>query len=185
MLHIRYLNQLGDQLVYRGLTLAEVLFRRTSDTRAVDGVSSCVCFVLAGGVLLVHYRVRSEERKRVTAMNRKVPKDIDEYLERHSNEDQRLLRQMRATIHKVAPEATEKISYGIPTFYLNGNLVHFAAFANHIGFYPTSSGIAAFKKQLGPYKWSKGAVQFPKDKPLPLTLVIKIVKFRVKENLNK
>ena len=118
-------------------------------------------------------------------MNRKVPKDIDEYLERHSNEDQRLLRQMRATIHNVAPEATEKISYGIPTFYLNGNLVHFAAFANHIGFYPTSSGIAAFKKQLGRYKWSKGAVQFPKDKPLPLTLVTKIVKFRVKENLNK
>ena len=118
-------------------------------------------------------------------MNRKVPKDIDEYVERHSNEDQRLLRQMRATIQKVAPEATEKISYGIPTFYLNGNLVHFAAFANHIGFYPTSSGIAVFKKQLGPYKWSKGAVQFPKDKPLPLTLVNKIVKFRVKENLNK
>jgi uncharacterized protein YdhG (YjbR/CyaY superfamily) len=135
--------------------------------------------------MLVHYRVRSEERKPVTAMNRKIPKDIDEYLERHSNEDQRLLRQMRARIHKVAPEATEKISYGIPTFYLNGNLVHFAAFANHIGFYPTSSGIAAFKKQLGPYKWSKGAVQFPKDKPLPLTLVTKIVKFRVKENLNK
>jgi uncharacterized protein YdhG (YjbR/CyaY superfamily) len=114
-----------------------------------------------------------------------MPKDIDEYLERHSNEDQRLLRQIRATIHKVAPGAAEKISYGIPTFYLNGNLVHFAAFANHIGFYPTSSGIAAFKKQLGTYKWSKGAVQFPKDKPLPLTLVTKIVKFRVKENLNK
>jgi len=186
MLHIRYLNQLGDQLVYRGLTLAEVLFRRTSDTRAVDGVdSSCVCYFLGGGVMLVHYRVLSEERKRVTAMNRKVPKDIDEYLERHSNEDQRLLRQMRATIHNVAPEATEKISYGIPTFYLNGNLVHFAAFANHIGFYPTSSGIAAFKKQLGRYKWSKGAVQFPKAKPLPLALVTKIVKFRVKENLNK
>jgi uncharacterized protein YdhG (YjbR/CyaY superfamily) len=92
---------------------------------------------------------------------------------------------MRATIHKVAPETTEKISYGIPTFYLNGNLIHFAAFANHIGLYPTSSGIAAFKEQLGPCKWSKGVVQFPKDKPLPLTLVTKIVKFRVKENLNK
>ena len=76
-------------------------------------------------------------------MNRKMPKDIDEYLERHSKEDQRLLRQMRATIRKAAPEATEKISYGIPTLYLNGNLVHFAAFPNHIGFYPTSSGIAA------------------------------------------
>ncbi|MGC1105172.1 MAG: DUF1801 domain-containing protein [Candidatus Acidiferrales bacterium] len=118
-------------------------------------------------------------------MNRKMPKDIDEYLERHSKEDQRLLRRMRAAIGKAAPEATEKISYGIPTFYLDGNLVHFAAFPNHIGFYPTSSGIAAFKKQLGPYKSSKGAVQFPKDKPLPLALVTKIVKFRVKETLDK
>jgi len=118
-------------------------------------------------------------------MKRKMPKDIDEYLERHSSEDQRLLWQIRATIHKAAPEATEKISYGIPTFYLNGNLVHFAVFANHIGFYPTSSGIAAFKKQLGQFRSSKGAVQFPKDKRLPLTLVTKIVKFRVKENLNK
>ena len=119
------------------------------------------------------------------AMNPKIPNDIDEYIERHSNEDQRLLRQMRATIHKAAPEASEKISYGIPTLYLNGNLVHFAVFTSHIGFYPTSSGIAAFKKQLGPYKWSKGAVQFPKNKPLPLSLVAKIVKFRVKQNLNK
>jgi len=118
-------------------------------------------------------------------MKRKMPKDIDEYFERHSTEDQRLLRQMRATIQKAAPTATEKISYGIPTFYLNRNLVHFAAFANHIGFYPTSSGIAAFQKQLAPFKWSKGAVQFPKDRPLPLTLVAKIVKFRVKENLAK
>jgi uncharacterized protein YdhG (YjbR/CyaY superfamily) len=124
-------------------------------------------------------------REGVTAMNRQLPKDIDEYIERHSNEDQRLLRQMRATIHHAAPEATEKISYGIPTFYLKRNLVHFATFPKHIGFYPTSSGIAAFKKQLGPYKWSKGAVQFPKDKPLPLALVTKIVKFRAKENLDK
>ena len=118
-------------------------------------------------------------------MKRKMPKDIDEYLDHHSSEDQRLLRQMRATIHKAAPEAVEKISYGIPTFYLNGNLVHFAAFVNHIGFYPTSSAIAAFNKQLEPFKSSKGAVQFPKDKPLPLSLVTKIVKFRVRENLGK
>ncbi len=123
--------------------------------------------------------------KRRRPMKGKMPKDIDEYLERHSSEDQRLLRQMRATIHKAAPEAAEKISYGIPTFYLNGNLVHFAAFAHHIGFYPTASGIAGFKKQLAPFGSSKGAVQFPKDKRLPLTLVTKIVKFRVKENLHK
>lgn len=118
-------------------------------------------------------------------MKRKMPKDIDEYLQRQSSEDQRLLRQMRAAIHEAAPEASEKISYGIPTFYLNGNLVHFAAFRNHIGFYPTSSGIAAFKKQLGPFPCSKGAVQFPKDKPLPVALVTKIVKFRVQENVNQ
>ncbi len=118
-------------------------------------------------------------------MNRKMPIDIDGYIARHSKEDQRLLRQMRATIGKAAPEAIEKISYGIPTFYLNGNLVHFAAFRNHIGFYPTSSGIAAFKGQLGPYKSSKGAVQFPKDEPLPLALVTRIVKFRVKEIRDK
>jgi uncharacterized protein YdhG (YjbR/CyaY superfamily) len=118
-------------------------------------------------------------------MKRESPKDIDEYIERHAEADQRLLRQMRAAIRKAAPEAVEKISYGIPTFYLNRNLVHFAAFSKHIGFYPTSSGIAAFKKQLAPYKWSKGAVQFPKEKPLPLALVTEIVKFRVKEILDK
>jgi uncharacterized protein YdhG (YjbR/CyaY superfamily) len=118
-------------------------------------------------------------------MNRKTPKDMDEYIERHAVDDQRLLRQMRATIRKAAPKATEKISYGIPTFYLKRNLVHFAAFSNHIGFYPTSSGIAAFREQLGPYKWSKGAVQFSKEKPLPLALVTEIVKFRVKEILDK
>jgi uncharacterized protein YdhG (YjbR/CyaY superfamily) len=123
--------------------------------------------------------------RRRRPMKRRIPKNIDEYIERHSSEDRRLLRHMRATIHKAAPEATEKISYGIPTFYLNGDLVHFAAFANHIGFYPTSSGIAAFKKQLDPFRSSKGAVQFPKDQRLPLTLVAKIVKFRLKENLNK
>jgi uncharacterized protein YdhG (YjbR/CyaY superfamily) len=118
-------------------------------------------------------------------MNRKSPKDMDDYIERHSEEDQKLLRQMRAAIRKAAPEAAEKISYGIPTFYLNRNLVHFAAFSKHIGFYPTSSGIAAFKEQLGPYQWSKGAVQFPKQKPLPLALVAEIVKFRVKEILDE
>ena len=118
-------------------------------------------------------------------MRQKIPKDIDEYIAWHSREDQRLLREMRSTIHNAAPKAIEKISYGMPTFYFNRNLVHFAAFANHIGFYPTSSGIAKFKQQLQAFKSSKGGVQFPKDKPLPLVLVTKIVKFRVKENLKK
>jgi len=92
---------------------------------------------------------------------------------------------MRQTIRKAAPEAVEAISYGIPTFKLNGNLVHFAAFRKHIGFYPTSSGIRAFKKEISTYKWSKGSVQFPIDKPIPYDLVKKIVRFRVKENLKK
>lgn len=88
-------------------------------------------------------------------------------------------------IKKSAPEAEEKISYQIPTFYLNGNLIHFAGYKNHIGFYPTSSGIKAFKKELSKYKNSKGSVQFPLDEKLPLALIKKIVKYRVKENLNK
>ena len=118
-------------------------------------------------------------------MNRKIAKDIDEYVGHCTQDVQPLLTQMRATIQQAAAQATEKISYGIPTFYLNGNLVHFGAAQNHIGFYPTPSGITAFKKELEPYKSSKGAVQFPKDKPLPLALVTRIVKFRVKEQQAK
>ena len=89
------------------------------------------------------------------------------------------------TIREAAPEAREAISYRMPTFKLNGNLVHFAAFKNHIGFYPTPSGIEQFKKELSLYKWAKGSVQFPLDKPIPFDLVKKIVIFRVKENLQK
>jgi len=93
---------------------------------------------------------------------------------------------MRQTIRKGAPEAEETIAYQMPTFKLNGkNLVHFAAFKNHIGFYPTPSGIEAFNKELSPYKGAKGSVQFPIDKPIPFDLVEKIVIFRVKENLKK
>lgn len=118
-------------------------------------------------------------------MNRKITKDINEYVGRCPKDVRQLLMQMRTTIQKAAPQATEKISYGIPTFYQNGNLVHFGAAQNHIGFYPTPSGISAFKKELSPYKSSKGAVQFPKGKPLPLALVARIVKFRVKEQMSK
>ena len=89
---------------------------------------------------------------------------------------------MRSTVQKAAPHATEKISYGMPTFYYNGNLVHFAAFKNHIGFFPTPSAIEAFEKELKSYKTSKGTVQFPLADPLPLQLIERIVKFRVKEN---
>ncbi len=92
------------------------------------------------------------------------------------------MRKVRETIRKTAPDAEEKISYQIPTFIFHGNLVHFAAWKNHIGFYPSSSGINAFRKELSMYEVSKGSVQFPLDKPIPLGLISKIVRFRVKEN---
>jgi uncharacterized protein YdhG (YjbR/CyaY superfamily) len=112
-------------------------------------------------------------------------KDIDEYIASFPPEVQKKLQGLRAVIKETAPEATEKISYQMPTFFLNGNLVHFAAFKHHIGFYPVPTGIEKFKKELAVYKPSKGAVQFPLDKPLPLDLIRKIVKFRVAENLKK
>ena len=118
-------------------------------------------------------------------MNRKLAKNTDEYVARCPKQVQRLLLQMRRTIRQAAPQATEKISYGLPTFFLHGNLVHFAAFNKHIGFYPTPSGIAAFQQELSPYKGSKGAVQFPLDKPLPLDLVSRMVRLRVNEQRSK
>jgi uncharacterized protein YdhG (YjbR/CyaY superfamily) len=110
---------------------------------------------------------------------------IDDYINGFTGETRAFLEQMRSTIRKAAPMATEKISYRIPTFYYNGNLVHFAAFKNHIGFFPTSSGVAAFQKELKGYKTSKGTVQFPFGEPLPLRLIARMVKFRVKENAAK
>ena len=110
---------------------------------------------------------------------------IDEYIGTFPKGIQEVLQELRRAVRKAAPEAEEAISYQIPTFKLNGNLVHFAAFKNHIGFFPTSSGIRAFKKGLSGYELSKGTVRFPLDKPLPLSLVSRIVKFRAKENLAK
>ena len=112
-------------------------------------------------------------------------KTIDEYIKTFPANIQSILEKMRQTVRKAAPEAVEAIAYQMPTFRLNGNLVHFAAFKNHIGFYPTPSGIDAFKKEISQYKWAKGSVQFPLDKPIPYDLVEKIVKFRVRQNLAK
>jgi len=112
-------------------------------------------------------------------------KDIDEYIASFPKETQKLLEQVRVTIREAAPEAEETINYGIPTLTLKGNLVHFAAFKNHIGFYPAPSAIKAFSKELSAYDGAKGSVKFPIDKPLPFDLISKIVKFRVKENLGK
>jgi uncharacterized protein YdhG (YjbR/CyaY superfamily) len=104
---------------------------------------------------------------------------IDEYIAGHPPRIRTRLKAMRATIRKHAPQAEERISYRIPTFYLGGNLVHFAAFDRHVGFYPGAAGIAAFKDALADYKSAKGSVQFPHTEPLPLALVAEIVRFRV------
>ena len=112
-------------------------------------------------------------------------KTIDEYVGAFPDDVQIILQRMRRTIREAAPGAEEAISYQIPAFKLDGNLVHFAAFKNHIGFYPTSSGIAAFEKELSPYKHATGSVQFPLDKPIPYGLVRKIVVFRREGNAGK
>ena len=119
------------------------------------------------------------------AMDRKTAISIDDYIDRFPKEVQELLTRMRRTIKKAAPKSEEAISYGIPSFKLEGNLVWFAGYKRHIGFYPGSTAITAFQKELSIYKRAKGSVQFPVDKPLPLALVNRIVKFRVKQNLSK
>lgn len=111
--------------------------------------------------------------------------EIDVFIARLPRDTQKILEQLRSTIREAAPEAEETVCYGIPTLTFHGNLVHFSTFKNHIGFYPTPSGIETFKKELSDYKCAKGSVQFPLDKPLPLDLISKIVTFRVKENLEK
>ena len=116
--------------------------------------------------------------------NRKY-KDIDEYISEFPQEIQAKLEIIRKTIHDAAPEATEKISYQMPAFDFHGVLVYFAAFKNHIGFFPTGSGVEAFKAEISEYKTSKGTIQLPLDKPLPIDLITKIVKFRLEENRNK
>jgi len=111
-----------------------------------------------------------------------VHESVDGYILQFPDEIQEILRAIRNVIREAAPDAVEKISYQMPTFVLNGNLVHFAAFKNHIGFYPTPSGIEAFKQELAGYKGAKGSVQFPLNKPIPYALISKIVKYRVAEN---
>jgi uncharacterized protein YdhG (YjbR/CyaY superfamily) len=112
-------------------------------------------------------------------------KTIDEYIESFEPEIKKTLTEIRNFIKKEIPEATEKIAYGMPTFYLNGNLVHFAAFKDHYGFFPGPSGIDAFEKELAPYRSGKGTLRFPLDKPIPWEIIKKVVQFRKKENLKK
>jgi len=124
-------------------------------------------------------------RSRQTRSDIDPPKTIDEYISRFSGDVQAVLQKIRGIVKDAAPDAGETINYGIPTFVLNGNLVHFAAFDKHIGFYPTPSGIEQFKDELSAYKTAKGSVQFPLNSPIPYGLIRKIVKFRVKEDREK
>jgi uncharacterized protein YdhG (YjbR/CyaY superfamily) len=107
---------------------------------------------------------------------------IDEYIAQFSPEIQKTLHEIRRFIKNEAPEATEKISYGMPTFYLNGNLVHFAAFKDHYGFFPSPSGIDQFEKELAPYRTGKGTLRFSLDKPIPWHILKKVIQFRINEN---
>jgi uncharacterized protein YdhG (YjbR/CyaY superfamily) len=118
--------------------------------------------------------------------SRSAAQSIDEYIAAFPPETQAVLQEMRALIHASAPDATETITYAIPTFDLNGkHLVHFAGFAKHVGFYPVPSGMEAFKEELRPYKQGKGSVQFPLGQPLPADLIRRIVEFRVGENTRR
>ncbi len=119
----------------------------------------------------------------ITSTNK--PETIDEYISLYPLEVQELLQKVRMVIKKAAPEAIEAIKYQLPTFVLNGNLVHFGAFKNHIGFYPAPSGISVFKQELSVYEGGKGSIQFPIDKEIPFDLIGRIVQFRVRENLEK
>ncbi|GMO41355.1 MAG: iron chaperone [Termitinemataceae bacterium] len=110
---------------------------------------------------------------------------IDDYIATFETDIQQTLGEIRNFIKNEVPDATEKIAYGMPTFYLNGNLVHFAAFKDHYGFFPNPSGIDAFKAELAPYRSGKGTLRFALDKPIPWEIIKKVVQFRVRENAEK
>ena len=118
-------------------------------------------------------------------MQSKTPKDIDEYIAGFPKDVQKILNKIRSTIKKAAPKAEEAITYQIPTFRLNGNLIHFAAYKNHIGLYPAPRAVEKFKKELARYGAGKGTLRFPLYEPIPYDLITKIVEFRAKQNLEK
>lgn len=133
---------------------------------------------------MVNFKAKSKSVQRIEFMKKQY-KTIDGYIKTFPKDVQLILEKMRQTIQKAAPEATEAISYQMPAFKLNGNLIWFAAFKNHIGFYPIPSGIEAFKEEVSPYIAGKGTLQFPLDKPITYDLIEKVVIFRIKENLEK
>jgi uncharacterized protein YdhG (YjbR/CyaY superfamily) len=123
--------------------------------------------------------------RRTMRTDQTTPRTIDEYIAGFPPDVQGILQEIRLTIRQAAPGAEETIKYQMPTFTLEGNLVHFAAFKEHIGFYPVPTGIEAFKDELSAYKGGKGSVQFPLDEPIPFDLIRRIVEFRVQENLER
>ncbi|MFZ6012644.1 MAG: iron chaperone [Bacteroidota bacterium] len=118
-------------------------------------------------------------------MKSTAPTNIDEYIAGFPKDIQKKLKEIRATIRKAAPQAEETIKYAMPTFTLNGNLVHFAVYKKHIGFYPVPRSVEAFKKQLSAYEGNKSTARFPLDEQTPLALIAKIVKFRAKKNIEQ
>lgn len=111
------------------------------------------------------------------------PQTVDDYMAGFPSQIQSILQQIRSIIRETVPNAEEVIAYQMPTYRLHGNLVHFAAFKHHIGFYPTPTGVAAFEQELAPYKYAKGSIRFPLDQPIPYELIRRIVELREKENL--
>jgi uncharacterized protein YdhG (YjbR/CyaY superfamily) len=140
---------------------------------------------MEGSLEYIKIRIVQTLKGKMMKTTQAPPKTIDEYIIGFPPDVREILQKIRMTIHEAAPDAEEKISYQMPTFFLKGNLVHFAAFKEHIGFYPVPSGIEKFKKELSVYKQGKGSVQFPLDQPMPYELISKIVKFRVEESLAK
>jgi uncharacterized protein YdhG (YjbR/CyaY superfamily) len=137
---------------------------------------------LIDGLYIYHWLLTTND-ERIDYMDNKITyESIDEYISKYPYDIQKILNKLREAIKEAAPGAQEKISYQMPTFALYGNLVHFAAHKSHIGFYPTPSGVDAFKDELLEYKTAKGSVQFPIDRPLPYEIIREIVKFRVAEN---
>ena len=130
----------------------------------------------------LNVKIRSEK---TMESRKKKFSSIDEYIDSFPEHFQEKLEELRNVIKELVPDAQEKISYQMPAFYLNGILVWFAGFSKHIGFYPKTSGIAAFEQELGQYKHAKGSVRFPIEKPLPIDLIRKIIKFRLNENLQQ
>jgi uncharacterized protein YdhG (YjbR/CyaY superfamily) len=146
-----------------------------------DAVEEALCFGWIDSIIKNLETGRSPEMVK----KRKPPQNIDEYISGFPGEVQKILQKVRSTIKSAAPDSEEAMKYGIPTFVFNGNLVHFGAFKEHIGFYPTPSGIKKFKEELSAYESAKGSVKFPLDKSPPYGLIRRIVKYRVKESRNK